>query len=264
MRVLPCDLDQDGQRDLLVCAFGHLTGELYWMRSGTEKRVLRPQPGCAKVLIEDFTGDGRPDVLALFAQGAEGLYLFTNGGGGCFTERQLFAFPPVQGSSSFELADCDGDGRRDVLYTCGDNADYSPVLKPWHGVTIFRNTGGLAFEKWWHYPMHGASKAMAADFDLDGDADLLAIAFFADFNDQPGEALLYFENTGMGRFRPITLPWAGNGHWLTLDTGDIDGDGDTDAALGHFGLNLGNSAPAGMLDRWIKSPPIVLLRNTTR
>ena len=43
------------------------------------------------------------------------------------------------------IGDFNKDGLKDIIYTCGDNADYSMVLKPYHGVYIFLNEGESRF-----------------------------------------------------------------------------------------------------------------------
>ena len=80
----------------------------------------------------------------------------------------------------------------------------------------------------------GAFKAVAADFDGDGDLDLAAISFFPDLARSPEEAFLYFENLGGMRFKASTIPLGTRGRWLTLEAGDLDGDGDLDMILGSF------------------------------
>ncbi len=109
-------------------------GKQYYVR-----RILRSLPGAIRAYINDYNHDGLQDIMVLFAQGDESIILFTNLGNGGFQQEQLLRFPPSYGSSYFELADFNNDGYPDIVYTCGDNADYSPVLKPYHGVYIFMN-----------------------------------------------------------------------------------------------------------------------------
>lgn len=82
-------------------------------------------------------------------------------------------FPPVYGSSYFELADFNKDGFEDIVYTCGDNADYSPVLKPYHGVYIFINDGKNNFKQAFFFSINGCYKAIPRDFDGDGKPDII-------------------------------------------------------------------------------------------
>src|SRR4029077_15370304 len=139
---------------------------------------------------------GLPDIWALFAQGDERIILYTNKGDGRFEEKNILSFPAVYGSTYFELDDFNGDGLPDILYTCGDNADFSPVLKPYHGVYIFMNDGNNNFKQKYFFPMYGCFKAIARDFDKDGDLDIAAISFFADYNNHPEESFVYLENKG--------------------------------------------------------------------
>ncbi len=143
VQLTSADLNQDGRLDYLVCEFGNLTGALSWLEAGPDghytRHLLRAAPGAIKAYINDYNHDGLPDIWVLFAQGDESIYLFTNKGHGEFDQQQVLRFPPVYGSSSFELDDFNMDGFPDILYTCGDNADYSVILKPYHGVYIYLN-----------------------------------------------------------------------------------------------------------------------------
>ncbi|MCB0564242.1 MAG: VCBS repeat-containing protein [Phaeodactylibacter sp.] len=52
--------------------------------------------------------------------------------------------------------DLNQDGREDILYVNGDNADYSIVDKPYHGVRLFLNNGNNEFSEKYFHPMPGA------------------------------------------------------------------------------------------------------------
>lgn len=257
------DLDRDGKEDYVICAFGNYTGQLLAFRNrgnGTyERRILVNLPGARKTVIRDFDNNGLPDILALMSQGDERLILLMNHGRFDFRITTLLTFPPVYGSSYFELVDFNGDGKLDILYTNGDNADYSMTLKPYHGVRIFLNSGTNEFKESWFYNMHGASEAVAADFDNDGDTDIAAVSFFPRFKSHPEEGFLYFENTGNG-FQTHTTPMARYGRWLRINAWDVDGDGDQDIALTALDFNRG--IPDDLLANW-KSQPVslMLLRN---
>lgn len=171
------DFNNDGQQDLIVSAFGHFTGGLFAYENEQGhyiKHVIHSFSGTRKTIVRDFNDDGLPDILALISQGDEHIALFSNRWKFKFSYQVLMKFPPVYGSSYFELVDFNGDGHSDILYTNGDNADYSPVLKPYHGVRIFLNDGLNQFSELLFHPMHGASMAKGADFDQDGDIDTSA------------------------------------------------------------------------------------------
>jgi hypothetical protein len=256
------DFNGDGRTDWLVCEFGNLTGALTWLENkddtGFVRHIIRAVPGAIHTVVDDYNHDGRPDIWALFAQGDEGIFLFTNEGNGRFSEQNLLRFPPSYGSSYFELADFNHDGYPDILYTCGDNADFSPVLKPYHGVYIFLNDGHNHFTQQYFFPINGCYKAMARDFDGDGDLDIAAISFFADYDHQPEEGFVYLENLGGFDFQPYNIPATQQGKWLTMDVGDLDGDGKPDIVLGNFAVF--SPVTKGGVD-FKKGPPFLVLRN---
>jgi hypothetical protein len=260
------DFNRDGKTDYVVSAFGHNQGGLYvfrQMQDGKfEKTAIREVAGATQSFTGDFNHDGWTDIVALFAHAQEGIWLFTNDQKGGFVEKELLRFPPVYGSSSFQLADFNRDGQPDILYTSGDNSDYSRILKPYHGVYIFLNKGNLQFEKSWFYPANGATKAMAADFDGDGDLDIASVAFFADLVHHPEEKFLYFRNesgkSGL-KFQPFSPPIARYGRWICMDVKDWDGDGDPDIVLGNYSRGFLNQEEVKA--DWNVYLPFVVLEN---
>ena len=165
----------DRREDVVLSEFGHFTGRLAWHQNlgGGSYRadILKPAPGALTTFVRDADGDGRLDVVALFAQGDEGVYLFRNTGGGRFVEERLVRLPPSLGSTSLDIADMNGDGHWDLVHASGDNGDYPPRAKPYHGIRVFLNDGHDRFEEGFFFPFHGASKVVARDFDGDGRAD---------------------------------------------------------------------------------------------
>jgi len=262
VQLAEADLNQDGKPDLVVCEFGNLTGALSWLDNKGNgqyvRHVIRAVPGAITVRVGDFNHDGLTDIMALFAQGDEGIFLFTNKGGGRFEERSLLRFPPSYGSVYFELDDMNKDGYPDIVYVCGDNADDSRVLKPYHGVYVFLNDGHYNFSQRYFFPIHGCYKAIARDFDGDGDLDIAAISFFPDLDHQPEEGFVYLENRGDFDFRPYSIPALTQGKWLTMDAGDVNGDGRPDLVLGNFSY-FAPVTKAGV--NFAKGPPFIVLMN---
>ncbi len=264
------DLTGDGREDVVVAEFGFRTGRLSWFErrdSGSYRRhILRSAPGATRSVIEDMDGDGRPDVVALTAQGEEAVYIFYNEGGGRFREERILRFPPSYGSTYLDLTDFNQDGHFDLLYVNGDNADYTPLMKGYHGIRIYLNDGHNEFTEAYFYHLDGAYKAIPRDFDGDGDLDIAAISFFPDYNTDLLGSFVYLENEGTLEFRATTFQECSIGRWLVLESGDVDTDGDDDLLLGSFvGVAMNAEyVPSRLRDWWIdKGPSLLLMRNTT-
>lgn len=259
------DLDKDGLTDWVVCGFGHETGGLFWLKQQPDhrfvKQVIRAIPGASQAVTGDFNADGWPDLMVLFAHADEGIWLFLNDQKGGFTERNILRFPPVYGSTSFQLVDVNQDGQRDIVYTCGDNSDYSKILKPFHGLYIYLNQGNFNYRQAYFYPINGCTKAVATDYDLDGDLDIMTIAYFADLRHNPAEGCVYFEQKTALQFQPHALPISSLGRWLCMDVNDWDQDGDPDVVLGNF--SQGFVTGENYKPTWNEYLPLILLRNNS-
>ena len=260
VQTISADLDGDDSPELLTCEFGVDEGKLSIWKTGKET-VLYPVPGAIHTAVADMNKDGRPDIVALFGQGNEQLVWFENKGALHFSPHTLLRFPPVYGSTSFDIADMDGDGSPDIIYTCGDNADYSPVLKPYHGVYIYHNNGQQSFTLQRFLPQNGATKVLARDFDGDGDMDLVSIAYFPDTKaTQQDDVRLYIHDKN--GFTVLSNHLGNVGRWLVMDAADIDGDGDCDIVLGSYPMMV--MAPGGYRPEWKNGPGVVVLLNLTK
>jgi hypothetical protein len=112
--------------------------------------------------------------------------------------------------------------------------------------------------------MYGAYRALARDFDLDGDLDIAAISFFPDYFGPVKESFTYLENLGDLKFAASTFVQSITGRWITMDAGDLDGDGDADIVLGASNRSFGD-VPRALADNWEqRGPSILLLENTVR
>jgi len=254
------DLNNDQRKVFIISEFGNFTGALSVFQQHDSlhyhKHILQYLPGARNVVVKDFNKDKRPDILALMTQGDERIILFLNKGNFTFEPHVLLRFPPVYGSSYFEIADFNNDGHSDILYTNGDNADYSTILKPYHGVRIFLNNGNNKFTEDWFYPMHGASQAMPYDFDEDGDIDIAAISFFPNFYKSPEQSFIYFENTPSG-YVPAINPMANSGRWLVMKLMDINHDHKMDILVG--AMNAPTGASPAQYNKWISENTSLLV-----
>ena len=220
VRTLAADLDRDGRRDLVVAGFGHARGgiSLHLARPGGGfggSTTLLGEPGAVSLALHGG------ELYALMAQGDERLLRFpaaafshfpgwrvgtardpsvsasrssaAAAGSGASPAREsapavLRRFPPQRGSSSMRVLDFDGDGAVDLLVTAGDNADFTPVFKRGHGIRLYLGDGRGGFRLALFHRLDGAYGAVAEDFDGDGDRDIAAVAWFADYSRGPDRA----------------------------------------------------------------------------
>lgn len=261
------DWNRDQVPDLLICEFGRFTGSLSLWHSqpgGRWKRTeLSESPGALSAEVRDLNGDGRQDILVLFAQADERLEAYVQKADGSFERKLLLRFPPSNGSSSFQLADADGDGFEDILYTAGDNADFPAVNKAAHGVYVFHRENTLDYRQTAFYPLPGAYAVRMFDADNDGDQDLACTAFFPDWQNHPDFGFVWMENTGKGMRYHYFPKLHTLGRWMVMDAGDADGDGDTDLMLGAF--TMATSPQPGLAEIWARQGvPFILLRNRAK
>ena len=265
------DLNDDEIVDFVVSGFGAVFGSVAWYESqpdgSYEEHTLIALPGAVKTEPFDFNGDGLVDFMVLLSDAREGLHLLENLGDNQFETHTIFETHPAYGHTYFELQDFNADGAMDVLVVNGDNVDSDPynTSKNYQGLRIFLNRGDYVFEQAYFYPMYGAFIAKAADFDEDGDLDIATTAFYPDFSSGSRETFTYLRNDGGFSFVPFTNGQVMTGRWMTMDTGDVDGDGDIDVVLG--GGNLPTGMPAHM-DLYTElarnAPPALILKNSLR
>jgi hypothetical protein len=245
--VRAADFDGDGDLELVAAVFGsRRTGSLLLLENRTKDwkapqfvvAELDPRHGAIHVPITDLNGDGRPDIVVLFAQEHETVAALINTGKGTFRTETIFAAPhPNWGSSGIDLVDIDKDGDLDVLYTHGDTFD-DFLLKPYHGITLLENPGRYPYTARPVAAMPGAHRAMAADFDGDGDLDIAAAAMVPGGGAPAGTtlpAVVWIEQTAPWTWvrHPIEM---GTPTHATLDVGDADGDGRPDIIVGSFAV----------------------------
>ncbi|MDQ8205024.1 VCBS repeat-containing protein [Pelagicoccus sp. SDUM812003] len=233
------DLDGDGDLDLSVGAFGYFEGEVFWMEnSGNwefESHNLLSLSGAIHTPVADVDADGDLDIIALVSQDWEEIYLFENRGDGSFQARVLHGSTNKDyGSSGIQLVDMDQDGDVDIAYTNGDGFDYAtPGARRWHGVQWLENDGAGDFTFHRIGDLSGAYAPSVTDIDGDGDLDFLATSAFNDWSDSSAVSLACYENLGSGRFEKRILAHAPT-HLITLEAGDLDGDGRDELVSGGF------------------------------
>lgn len=258
------DFNGDGQEDFTLCMYGNRTGRFSWFENKGgkfEEHILLEHSGALYCHVRDFNGDGKPDLSVLFAQELEMLVVFLNQGKGEFSSNIIFQKPPVFGHSWFEPVDFNKDGQLDLVVVNGDNGEYESPTKNYHGIRVLLNDGDLQFHEAFFYPLNGAYKALARDFDGDGDLDIAAISYFPDYVKSPRESFVYLENLGNMKFKASTFSQCIAGRWLVMDAEDLDGDGALDIVLGSH-MAGPKSTPLFLHQMWEKQArPVLILHN---
>lgn len=231
------DLDQDGDLDLVVAAFGYARGEILWLENRGNDHWRSHQlfvgAGTIHVPICDYDGDGDLDIAAVVSQDSEEVWGFENQGRGRFQPRLLFrSFNPDLGSAGLVRADLDGDGDQDLVLPVGDNLeDLYSYPQSYHGCLWLENRGDWKFESHRIATVGGTYAAAVGDLDADGDKDVVLVSMFNDW-DQAGHAsVVFLENDGKQQFKAWQIDDQPT-HLVTVGCGDLNADGRDDVIAG--------------------------------
>ncbi len=240
--VRAADLNGDGKLDLVLAQFGYDQGEVSWLEQigpwAYRRHVLLELSGAINVVVADFNGDHKPDVAAILSQQWEEVYYFENQGGGNFATKRIWGSTNEDyGCSGLTVADLNRDGRPDLVFTNGDGFGPSatPGPRPWHGVQWLENVGDGNFRYHRIGNLPGAYSPLVVDLDGDGALDVVAVAAYADWNNQNRNvvSLMWFRNDGRQSFTPIALARTPKDQ-ITLTAGDFDGSGRPSLVTGGF------------------------------
>lgn len=250
---------KEAERRFFIAEFGNFSGALSQLQvdenGNTHLESFTQSPGATKIIVQG------EDAYILFAQGDERILHWRRFLETPFAQAdKILSFPPTHGTSNFNIVDANGDDFYDLIVTHGDNADTSQIFKPYHGIKIFLGQADGTFEESFFFHLDGATDAIGADFDQDGDMDIAAIAYYGRV-DEPGfSSFIYLENMD-GQYQLATLEeLTGTTRFIAMTSGDIDADGDLDIALAN--LKFGPLGPAQSPQKSAPlNPSFVLLRN---
>jgi hypothetical protein len=185
--VYACDLDRDGDLDVLVAS--SFRNEITWWRNEggtpiqwTEQQIGTGFQGAKSVHVADFDGDGDWDVVGAAILDDNDIKWWRNDGGVPIQWTEFVISGNFYGAHRVQAVDLDQDGRVDVLGA----SYYSNAVAWWRNdggdtVNWTRQTIGTGFS--------GACVAQASDLDGDGDLDVVATA-------QAGNQVAWWRNDG--------------------------------------------------------------------
>jgi len=187
--------------------------------------------------VADVNGDGLEDAYIGGAKDQAGQLLIQRGDGRFgSTNEAVFAQDRISEDVGAVFFDADGDGDRDLYVVSGGSefSDMAPALQD----RLYLNDGRGAFRKTdGQIPYDGSSgsRAVAADYDRDGDVDLFVGGRVVPgrYGLDPQSSLL--QNDGRGRFTDVTDKLAPGLSRIGMVTDalwtDVTGDGRLDLVV---------------------------------
>ena len=229
------DFDGDGDLDAFATirgSFDQMTKIKVWRNNGDGTFAAPIEfptgQGPAGIVIADFTGDGKPDVITANYGGSSISLLRHNGLNG----QQAGFLPPVTFNATnhaekIAAADVNGDGILDVVV--GETVDIGPLAT----LAVMINTGNGNFAAPVIYDAapggrFGSTAVALADLDNDGDVDLIGGGLYQNGSIDNG-AVTIRRNNGNGTFGAAEIILFTNPNFVPnpkeITTGFINGDG---------------------------------------
>jgi len=223
--VVPFDLDNDGDQDLIASVTDTFTGWIVWHENldgqGTfseENLLLESDSEYFHIMMVDIDGDGKEDILAADeSYDPSAIFWYKNMGNAAFGPAQIiYQFQTLLSdwTSIYDLqvSDINTDGKKDIIIT--SYHDDNGILVYWlENLDEQGNYGSLQY-------IHNSNDAyLFYDLDNDNDNDMLLYNIYTNI-------VSWKKNEdGLGNFgAPIII--SPNGDFeRNADAADIDGDG---------------------------------------
>ncbi|WP_254173273.1 FG-GAP repeat domain-containing protein [Planktothrix pseudagardhii] len=177
----------------------------------------------SSVTTADFDKDGDTDILLTGYDSSHNpiSQIYSNNGSGGFSQNTNVSLSGV-GYSFVTTADFDKDGNTDILFA-GYDSFYKRISQ------IYGNNGSGGFSENTNVSLTGVyfSSVTTADFDSDGDTDILLTGKDSSSN----YISKIYSNNGSGGFSENTNISLNGVYKGSVTTADFDSDGNTDILL---------------------------------
>ncbi len=252
------DLDSDGDLDLVLRHTDTSPRYQAYMNDGASFFLLGTAsriPGLLDAQGEggwgDVNSDGRPDVL-IPGDGTQSRLLLNSPTGLQYATMKTIPEASMCVPDSVNV-DIDADGDEDIVFVHGckrseasSGCTVEPASCRGNKVKIWINDGAGGFtdgtDARFPATTYNATAIRTADFDLDGDMDLIIGGYTGYQVTMPGQSVYLYLNDGTGVFTNATyprIPSVGN-NWVTsLMVLDINNDGAPDIMESDTGDNCG-------------------------
>lgn len=225
------DVDGDGDKDV-IAAFPHFPDQkLVWYENldgqgdfGFQQIISNDGDGASIIDIGDIDGDNDVDIFSAVPNDDEVVWYENINGAGDFELKQVIA-TNINKPNKVISADIDSDNDMDLL-----TSNYEGKNLVWY--ENLDGQGTYSSLKVITSNELGAHTVSVADFDDDGDVDV--IASFTSLNDIENEISWYENLDGQGTFGPPQVIETNLEGSVTIAVTDIDNDDDIDVVASYF------------------------------
>lgn len=234
------DLDKDGDIDVLIAAMGNSTGvgqlAVYYNNGNMlfNKMLLESSQSYQSfIYTADMDNDGTNEIV--FSEYGTGKFGWFKKVGSVYEKNTIAT---VNGMHTTLAKDYDKDGDSDILTANYGSSSFSRF-------SVWNNNGSGILTQVWNYTGMGSIWLDMADFDNDGDNDLVGAA------QNPGvsQDLFWFKNNGSNSFTANPLI-ASLSEVYCAKPADLDNDGDQDIVIA---ANKTNINPGDKIIWWENS-----------